>query len=137
MKHSPSYVLLTVALTAASLSCRNQSVAARSELRTDAASMCDTNSVQLYLELPAEGGYFLNKVPFDSVRLVGWFREKLTTRAPVQRLVFIHPDSPREAELQWLIPAIVAAGGGAYQPDSFCMRPVPSVLHSALLSNGR
>ena len=115
---------IMAALAATGLaSCRNEHGSAGSatpaaHLRTDAAAICDKNSVQLVLELPAEGGYFLNKSPFDSVSLRAWFQQRLRERPPVYRLVFVRADSSRVDELAWLVPTIEAGGGEAYAPDT-------------------
>ena len=93
-------------------------------LRTDAAVICDKNSAQLVFELPAEGGYFLNKSPFDSVGLRAWFQQRLATRPSRYRLVFVQADSSRVRELGWLVPTIEAGGGDAYAPDAVCVHPV-------------
>jgi hypothetical protein len=93
-------------------------------LRTDAASACDAGRIQLVLELPAAGGIWLNKEPFDSTSLVRWLRDGLARRDPAGRLVFVRADSLRARELGWLIPAIERGGGGAYEPDTACIRPI-------------
>ena len=97
------------------------------ELRTDAAARCDPKRAYPFLlELPSTGGFVLNTRPLDSARLSRWFRVQLPQRAPEGRMIFVRFDSNRMRELRWLVPAIEAAGGGAYVPDSTCMRQIAS-----------
>ena len=97
-----------------------QEVAALPQLRTDAASHCEPARVRpILLDVPRAGGFLLNRAPFDSVELSTWFRAKLQGR-----MILVRLDSSRVGELQWLVPAIEGAGGGAYVPDSTCMPPV-------------
>jgi hypothetical protein len=117
---SPFLLLLVL------LSCTSERPNSRQEdlalphLRTVAASQCDPNLLPLVLEVPRRGGFVLNTAPFDSAGLSTWFREKLPGHVAQGRLVFVQLDSSRVDELRWLVPAIEAAGGGAYVPDATC-----------------
>lgn len=129
MDRPPTYSVFAIGLAIVLLSCRQDAApqgggVAAPRLRTDAATVCNPrHQLPLVLELPAGGGFWLNKQAFDSAGLARWFQDGLAQRDPVQRLVFVRADSLRAGELRWLIPAIEAAGGGAYRPDSACLRP--------------
>jgi hypothetical protein len=129
--------VLKVGLAVALLACRQERAPqtggiAVARLRTDAASVCDpSRQLPLVLELPAAGGFRLNRQALDSAELARWLRDGQARRDPAGRLVFVRADSLRARELGWLVPAIERAGGRAYEPDTACVRPVRAPIAGA------
>jgi hypothetical protein len=104
--------------------------------------VCDRHYRALYLELPAEGGFSVNRVLMDSAALSKWITKGLAQWPPRARLVFVGADSTRKGELRWLVPAIEAVGGRAYQPDSAAIEACMTVAlrrsrQTRLLANER
>ena len=87
-------------------------------LRDDAAAVCNPNR-HLLVSSSEAGRFMFNHAVVDSAQLLTALRNILPPRP--EKVVMVHLSNDRSAQVAWIVPAINAAGGEAYKPDSACL----------------